>query len=119
DAAAPGRAVVCEAPRGGGRPLPAIGLGAASHGRPLDPVEVERLRALRLSHLRVDLRLSSESSLEALARASAEARALGTKLEAALFLEEDPERELARLAGAVRELAPPVLTWLVFHAREK
>ena len=39
-------------------PLPKIGLGTASHGEPLGPQEIERLKALELAHLRVDLNLS-------------------------------------------------------------
>ncbi|MCI0422208.1 MAG: hypothetical protein L0312_23765, partial [Acidobacteria bacterium] len=38
-------------------PMPEIGLGIASHGSPLTDREIERLRALRVSHLRVDLNL--------------------------------------------------------------
>src|SRR3712207_1141803 len=40
-----------------GTPLPALGLGMASDGLALEQHEIERLRALRLSHLRVDLPL--------------------------------------------------------------
>ncbi len=35
--------------------LPHLGLGVASHAQPLSPREIERLKALNLSHLRVDL----------------------------------------------------------------
>ena len=37
------------------RPLPQIGLGVASHGEPLKAQELERLKRLNLSHLRVDI----------------------------------------------------------------
>jgi hypothetical protein len=39
-------------------PLPPLGLGLASDGRPLAPEEVTRLRRLRLAHLHVPLALS-------------------------------------------------------------
>lgn len=38
-----------------GVPLPPIGLGSASHGEKLSPLEVARLKTLRLDHLRFDL----------------------------------------------------------------
>jgi len=38
-------------------PLPRLGLAIASHGEPLDARSIERLRRLRLAHLRVDLAL--------------------------------------------------------------
>jgi hypothetical protein len=37
--------------------LPRLGLEVAGHGQPLTPLEVDRLKALNLAHLRVDLRL--------------------------------------------------------------
>ena len=45
---------------GTARPLPLLrlGLGVASHGSPLTLREVSRLKVLRLSHLRIDLRLA-------------------------------------------------------------
>src|SRR6185503_13427410 len=38
-----------------GRPLPPVGLGLTSQAGPLAPSDIERLRALRPAHLRVDL----------------------------------------------------------------
>ena len=40
--------------------LPRIGLGMASHGRPLSPLAQSRLSVLRLDHLRVDLALDCD-----------------------------------------------------------
>jgi hypothetical protein len=82
----------------GGR-LPALGLGAASHGAPLSEREVELLRALRLDHLRVDLRLGEPGWQAELARASDDAQALGMPLELALFLGDEPESELDALVA--------------------
>ncbi len=104
---------------GGAAPLPRIGLGVASHGQPLSAKEIARLRALRLAHLRVDLRLSQPQDVEVtLRRAAEEARALGVALEAALHVSDGAAGELRafrRLLGAIR---PPVAVWLVFHERE-
>jgi len=64
-------------PRPSATTLPHLGLGLAGHGQPLSPRELDRLRALRLDHLRVDLTLSGPDWEAALRRAWAEARALG------------------------------------------
>jgi hypothetical protein len=97
--------------------LPAIGLGVASHGQPPAPREIERLRALRLSHLRVDLRLSQPTWREALRRAANEAAALGVPVAVALHLSDAAESELTALATAVGTVKPP--SWLIFHTGEK
>jgi D-apionolactonase len=99
--------------------LPRIGLGAASHGQPLSERELERLRALNLSHLRVDLRLADSAYVAALRRVVGEAVALGIRLEVALFLSDDAEIELDELLAVLRELRPPIATWLIFHSAEK
>jgi hypothetical protein len=99
--------------------LPQIGLGMASHGQPLTPREVERLRALNLSHLRVELHLSEAGFQQRLEQAVAEAGAVGVGLEAALFFSDAVELELQQLLGALEELEPPVLRWLVFHLTNK
>jgi hypothetical protein len=97
-----------------GRRLPPVGLGMASHGRPLAPAEAAHLRALRPAHLRVDLRLGEPAFSDALARARAAAAALGCPLELALFLTGDAAAELARLADLLPGV--PVARVLVFHA---
>lgn len=100
-------------------PLPSIGLGTASHGEPLAGVEIERLKALRLSHLRVDLELSDPGFQAALRQAAAETYDLGISLEAALFLTEAAEAELEALLEELENHRPPVRRWLVFHREEK
>ncbi|MEW5977479.1 MAG: hypothetical protein AB1898_16935 [Acidobacteriota bacterium] len=102
-----------------GATLPRIGLGMSSHGQPLTELEISRLKALDLSHLRVDLWLSDPSYRTILARAAAQARQVGVALEAALFLSNSAERELSLLSEELCRLHPPVSTWLVFHADEK
>ncbi len=99
-------------------PLPAIGLGVASHDQPLSGQEIARLRALGLAHLRADLRLAEPGWPDALDRAAAEARALGVPLEIALFVSDDADAELRHLAAAVERLRPAVARWLVFHQTE-
>jgi D-apionolactonase len=95
-----------------------IGLGAASHGRPLSERELSRLRLLNLSHLRVDLKLQDPDYKAALARAASEARGMGAKLELALFLSNDAAAELCELKREVEQLNAPVARWLLFHGAE-
>ncbi len=99
-----------------GKPLPHLGLGASSHGRPLSPRERERLRALNLSHLRVDLHPGDRGSHGVLHQAAEEASAVGGLLEVALHLSEEPLDEVSALAREVEKLPVRVLRWLIFPA---
>lgn len=100
-------------------PMPQIGLGGASHGQTLTPQAIERLKALHLSHLRVDLNLNNPGYKTSLRQATDEARALGISLEIAIFVTDAAQDELTDLAAALPEIRPPVLRWLVFHQQEK
>ncbi|GIX07331.1 MAG: hypothetical protein KatS3mg115_1734 [Candidatus Poribacteria bacterium] len=100
-------------------PLPPIGLGIASHGQPLSAREVDRLRRLHLSHLRVDLCLSDPSYARRLERAWREAETLGAGLEVAFFLSESPVRQLEDLIQELERVRPHVVRFLVFHESEK
>ena len=66
------------------QPLPAIGLGTASHRQPLSGREVAWLRALRLSHLRVDVSLEGADPMLVLASGRHDAHALCVPLELAI-----------------------------------
>lgn len=108
--------------------VPRLGLGMATEDRPLtrpaghmpwsDNRRVRRLRALQPAHLRVDLRLWEPGFPALLQRAALEARALGTTLEAALFLSDKGEEELRSLVEALQMARPKVSAWLVFHQDE-
>ena len=101
-------------------PLPRLGLGVASHGKPLSPREVTRLKPLNLAHLRVDVRFTGEKEVEStLRRAAGEARALDAALEVAVHVTGAAGEELKALRALLGRVRPPVCTWLVFHAREK
>ncbi|MEW5957150.1 MAG: hypothetical protein AB1801_05480 [Chloroflexota bacterium] len=99
--------------------LPRLGLAVAGHGRPLNPNELARLKALNLSHLRVDLKPAQPDWEATLRRAAAEAGELNLPLEVALFLSDPAEEELQRLATALAQLRPMICRWLVFHTAEK
>ena len=100
-------------------PLPRIGLGVASHGQPLAPKEKERLKALHLSHLRVDLNLVEDSHRTTLERVATEAQELGLPLEMALFLSDSAENELNRLVSELSQIKPQISSWLIFQTKEK
>ncbi|MCZ6681403.1 MAG: hypothetical protein O7E52_29665 [Candidatus Poribacteria bacterium] len=99
-------------------PIPRIGLGVASHGQSLTPQELERLRALNLSHLRVDLNLTQSDYESALRAATDEAKALGVPLEIALTLSDAADDELKGLVVALERIKPAVCAWLIFHTAE-
>jgi hypothetical protein len=93
--------------------LPRIGVGQASHGGELSAVEIARLRALNLSHLRADLDLTTDYSA-ALARAVRDARAIDVPVELAITF--SSEAEVAAFAAVLRPAAPRVSRWLIFNA---
>jgi D-apionolactonase len=95
--------------------LPKIGLCIASHGEALSKRELEHLRRLKLSHLRVDLNLT-EDYQKILERANTEAKALGVQLELALLLSDNAEVELKTIAKSLRNL--PLFNALIFHTSE-
>ena len=99
--------------------VPRIGLVLAPNEAPLSSQSIERLRALRLTHLRVDLRLNDDGYDSLLQRATNEASRLGSALEVALFLTDEAELEIEALRAVLNRVHPPVHTWLVFHVSEK
>ena len=94
--------------------MPQIGLMLAKEPATLSPAIAATLRRLNLSHLRVDLDPSRDDPRDKLARAWQSAQAIGARLEIALHLDESPDAELAAVAGAVEEVRPQVLRWLIF-----
>ncbi|HZS89273.1 MAG TPA: hypothetical protein VFE42_17505 [Chloroflexota bacterium] len=98
--------------------LPPIGLGMASHGRPLTERELNLLKALKLSHLRADLHLSDQGYAQHLDEAARVARALNCPLELALFVTDAAESELETLAGQLLA-GIAIARVLVFHEREE
>lgn len=116
-AAAPTDAPLTLRPSPTKRTLPLLGLGAASHDEPLSQRQIERLKALRLNHLRVDVRFDQPDWRDRLARQAAEAASIGAALEVALHLSDPAEEQLA----AVAQVALPahVARWLIFCVGEK
>jgi hypothetical protein len=100
-------------------PLPRIGLGLPQGDELPDGPTLDRLKALRLSHLRVDLPLHSPGYREALRRAREAARSLEVPLEAALFVSDAAEAELSAFAAEVGGAWEEFACCLLFHAGEK
>jgi hypothetical protein len=110
----PVRVEIGEAIAGG---LPAIGLGMSSDDRMLSETEANLLRALRLDHLRADMRLADPNYPAELARAVDAAKRLGSGLELALFATDDADAQLADLAARL-DGTPRIARVLVFHESE-
>ncbi len=100
-------------------PLPPIGLGNASHNLLLTAKEVERLRPLRIAHLRADLYLNTADYARTFENAVTNAKALDVPLWLGLFLSDEPDAELAALLEQVARLRPQVAYWLVYPERER
>jgi hypothetical protein len=98
--------------------IPHLGLGLSTQESALDRKEIDRLRALHLAHLRVDLDFAQPNWDEMLRRAADEADAIGCRLEIAVHLSAQLEDELKRLRALVADLRPPVSHWLIYHKDE-
>ncbi len=85
------------------RPLPALGLALASHGRPLTALEAARLTRLRLAHLRLDVHASDPNSRKLLEAGGAEAKHLGAGVELALYFDDFGVRESISFLRAIKE----------------
>lgn len=99
-------------------PLPPIGLCAASHQRPLSAREIERLKSLRLAHLRLDLNLGDAGYPAHLERVSKEAAAIGAGLHLALGFGAAVEAQATALLVHLQRVQPRVLQWIVLHDSE-
>ena len=85
--------------------MPELGLGLASDDEPLTELETERLRALRLDHVRHDARLARGSWVPELERALEQCGRLGVALELAVHL---PQAGAARASGVARAVGAVV-----------
>jgi hypothetical protein len=91
--------------------LPLLGVQVSSEVDDLTSGQTQRLKALNLDHLRIDLALSDKSFVRNLRRAASQAKALGASLQISLGLGESPD--FATLVHEVKKLQPPVSFWLV------
>jgi hypothetical protein len=99
--------------------LTEIGLQTATHSEPLTQKQLSRLKALNLSHLRVDLDLSEMSFHDSLRRASDEAGKIDVPLEIATFISNRAQQDIDSLCVFLKEINPKISRWLIFHQDEK
>ena len=98
--------------------LPPIGLCVASHRRLFSESESQRLKALKLSHLRVDVHLADPEYPQRLEQAHAEATVLGCGLHVALTLGANMDSELPGFVAHCERVQPRVLLWIILHESE-
>ncbi len=94
---------------------PRIGLCTATHGNPLSEREMERLKALNLSHLRIDTHFAAPDWTDRFKMAARESTALGVPLQAALILGDNPESELDEFIALCKSLQATISLWLIFQ----
>jgi len=99
--------------------IPSIGLGASLESDVPDELSIQRLLALKLSHVRVDVRASDAKSSVLLTEQSSDAAILGHVIELAVHLDnfddwESPAAFLDALGDQLRNLQTPLARILVF-----
>ena len=98
--------------------LPGIGVQVADGSEDLSADDIERLAALHLDHLRVDLTPADGRFATMLRAAAAQARQLRVSLVVGLHLGQDVAAGLKAVAAEYSSTAPPVAVWLVIDADE-
>ncbi len=96
--------------------MPAIGLGMPSHGIPPSERDAGRLAALKLNHLRCDVRMWEDTWQRDIQKAADLAARLSVRLHIAVFLSGNEEEQLRTVAKSC--LNAPVDAWLIFHQDE-
>jgi D-apionolactonase len=97
--------------------MPSIGLGTASHGKPLSQRESALLAELRPAHLRVDVDLANDDWRDALERGLADAHHLGAPVELAVCVGSDDDA-LDTLGEILGSQSPRVARVLAFRKGE-
>lgn len=98
---------------------PQIGLSMAEHGMPLTELQRKRLRALRLNHLRIELRLYEDDFPGRLQRADHEAQWLATQLELVLIVTDEADNQLIEFRRQLNDVSSSVARIIVFHRDEE
>lgn len=100
-------------------PFPSLGLVRSPRQEPLGEPEVDRLCALQLGHLRIEVRFSDPAWKTELRIAMGEAMRVGASVQLALHLGAHAEAEVAALLQAVSAVQLRVSLWLVHEAGRK
>ena len=96
-----------------------IGLCLPESVPPLTDLQVQRLSALNLNHLRLDLHLARGDWQETLNQAIEQASQLDCRLEVAVHLSEDADTQLQALKQFNHDNRLLVARWIIFHESEK
>ncbi len=94
-------------------PLPKLGLGLPTHGQGMSAHEAECLWALKLDHVRIDVKTILPDWAETLHNAAAEASRLACGVEIALHLHDPAMAQ--KVAHEVSGLPCPVARWLILE----
>jgi len=105
----PAKAPVTIAAQGEARSLPEIGLAAASSRWAPAAGQLNRLKALRLSHLRAEAATLDQPAVEL--------SALDLPLEMTILLGAEPRRQLEQAAAMVKDLKLNVRRWIVYEEK--
>ena len=97
-------------------PMPSLGLGMASHGQHLTQMHIQRLKNLRLSHLRVDLQLTGDNWVTKYNQAVEEAVAIDARLQVVLFITDNALQQLSQFRATMDPAI--VQSCLIFHQKE-
>jgi hypothetical protein len=100
------------------RTLPRLGIGLNGDGVGLSELEVERIRALKLTHVRAELALDQAGWPEQLAQYQADAVACALPLEWVLTVSDAAEAELLAFLQALKASRSSVFAYSVWHRRE-
>ena len=95
---------------------PALGLHVAKHHHALTDLEAERIRALRLAHLRADVTMADDWP-EELRFASTQANQLRLPLQCGLHVGANPETELAEFVRELEVVRPKVALWIIYQEK--
>src|SRR4051812_7206726 len=95
--------------------LPPIGLCIPKAAHSPTVPQIERLKLLRLNHLRVDLDPAQNNFGGILEQAVAQSAAVGCTLQIALTLSSEPSEELRAIEQELRRTKPRVSLWLLFE----
>ena len=96
--------------------VPGIGLTFANKYPQLTKVQQERLKRMKLDHLRVDLHLSRSDYAAALELASEQAQALEVPLLLGVTISDNAQ--LRELVPVLERVKPRVAAWLIFDAEK-
>jgi hypothetical protein len=99
-------------------PMPKLGVMSAAHGQRLTPRQSERLRALALGHLRVDLFPGERNWFPVFDRALHDSVELDLPLELALHVTDRAESQFMQLASLLQRQTARVARVLLFRVGE-